>query len=71
MQILFFGGALIFQKLLNFKGLEFGMIILVFFLMTVSPGIIEFLTSMLNRLRVSIEEKRAGRQAEKEKIRLR
>ncbi len=47
------------------------MIILVFFLMTVSPGIIEFLTSMLNRLRVSIEEKRAGRQAEKEKIRLR
>ncbi len=65
MQTLFFGGALVFQKLLNFKGLEFGMIILVFFLMTVSPGIIEFLTSMLNRLRISVEEKRAARRAKK------
>lgn len=65
MQTLFFGGALVFQKLLNFKGLEFGMIILVFFLMTVSPGIIEFLTSMLNRLRISVEEKRAAKKAKK------
>ncbi len=65
MQTLFFGGALVFQKLLNFKGLEFGMIILVFFLMTVSPGIIEFLTSMLNRLRIAVEEKRAARKAKK------
>ncbi len=63
MQVLFFGGALLFQKLLNFKGLEFGMIILVFFLMTVSPAVIEFLTSMLNRLHLSLEEKRARRQA--------
>lgn len=54
MQMLFFGGALVFQKLLNFKALEFGMIILVFFLMTVSPGVIEFITSMLNRLRVFV-----------------
>ena len=54
MQMLFFGGALVFQKLLNFKALEFGMIILVFFLMTVSPGVIEFITSMLNRLRMFV-----------------
>lgn len=68
MQLLFFGGALIFQKLLNFKGLEFGMIIMVFFLMTVSPAIIEFLTTMMNRLRVSVEERSARRQAKKELV---
>ncbi len=64
MQMLFFGGALVFQKLLNFKALEFGMIILVFFLMTVSPGVIEFITSMMNRFRVFVEGK-LGKRGEK------
>ena len=41
------------------------MIILVFFLMTVSPAVIEFLTSMLNRLHISLEEKRTQRQAKR------
>lgn len=70
MQVLFLGGALIFQDILNFQSLEFGMIILVFFLMTVSPNVIDFVTSMLNRLRVSVEQKQAtrlGKRGEQEK----
>ena len=37
MQVVFFGSALLLQKLLNLEALEFGMIILVFILMTFSP----------------------------------
>lgn len=48
MQVLFFGGALLFQHILGFKALEFGLIILVFVLMALSPMIIDGITFTLN-----------------------
>ena len=50
MQVIFFGGALILQNLLNLKALEFGMIILVFMLMIFSPVVIDGITSLLRRM---------------------
>ena len=49
MQFLFFGGAVILQNLLTLGSLEFGMIILVFLLMTFSPVVIEAITGWIRK----------------------
>ena len=49
MQFVFFGGAVILQNLLTLDSLEFGMIILVFLLMTFSPVVIEAITSWIRK----------------------
>ena len=49
MQFVFFGGAVILQNLLTLGSLEFGMIILVFLLMTFSPVVIEVITSWIRK----------------------
>lgn len=50
MQFIFFGGAVVLQKLLNLGALEFGMIILVFLLMIFSPVVIDGITSLLKKM---------------------
>lgn len=50
MQFIFFGAAVVLQKLLNLGSLEFGMIIWVFLLMTFSPIAIEAITAWLRRM---------------------
>lgn len=50
MQFVFFISAVILQKLLTLGSLEFGMIILVFVLMTFSPILIETITSWIRRI---------------------
>ena len=49
MQFVFFGGAVILQNLLTLGSLEFGMIILVFLLMTFSPVVIEAITGWIRK----------------------
>lgn len=49
MQLVFFTAAVLFQNLLTLKGLEFGMIILVFVLMTFSPVLIGALTEEIRK----------------------
>ena len=49
LQFVFFGGAVILQNLLTLGSLEFGMIILVFLLMTFSPVVIEAITSWIRK----------------------
>ena len=49
MQFVFFGGAVILQNLLPLGSLEFGMIILVFLLMTFSPVVIEVITGWIRK----------------------
>ena len=49
MQFVFFAGAVILQNLLTLGSLEFGMIILVFLLMTFSPVVIEAITSWIRK----------------------
>ena len=50
MQIVFFASAVILQNLLTLGSLEFGMIILVFLLMTFSPILIETITAWIRRI---------------------
>ena len=50
MQVIFFLAAVIVQDLLVLKSLEFGMIILVFILMTFSPIVIEVITEWIRRV---------------------
>ncbi len=50
MQFVFFAAAVILQKLLALGSLEFGMIILVFLLMTFSPVLIDVITEWLRRI---------------------
>lgn len=50
MQVIFFAAAVILQNLLALGALEFGMIILVFLLMTFSPIVIEVITNWLRRM---------------------
>ena len=45
-----FGRAVILQNLLTFGSLEFGMIILVFLLMTFSPVVIDALTEWIRKI---------------------
>lgn len=47
MQFIFFAAAVIFQKLLSLGSLDFGMIILVFILMTFAPVLIDVITVWL------------------------
>ena len=50
MQVIFFGAAVVLQNLLTLGSLEFGMIILVFLLMTFSPILIEVITDCLRNI---------------------
>ena len=50
MQVIFFAAAVILQDLLTLGSLEFGMIILVFLLMTFSPILIEVITAWLRNI---------------------
>lgn len=50
MQFAFFGSAVVLQDLLTLGSLEFGMIILVFLLMTFSPILIETITDWIRRI---------------------
>lgn len=50
MQLIFFTAAVVAQKLLGLTGLEFGMIILVFVLMTFSPLLTEEVTNYVRKL---------------------
>ncbi|NSG81700.1 HAD-IC family P-type ATPase [Blautia schinkii] len=50
MQVIFFGAAVVLQNLLTLGSLEFGMIILVFLLMTFSPILIEVITDWLRNI---------------------
>ena len=50
MQVIFFAAAVIVQNLLALGSLEFGMIILVFLLMTFSPILIEVITAWLRNI---------------------
>lgn len=50
MQCIFFLAAVILQKLLTLGALEFGMIILVFLLMTFSPIVIDVITEWIRKL---------------------
>ena len=49
MQLAFFTAAVVMQKLLSLKSLEFGMIILVFVLMTFSPLLISIITEQIQK----------------------
>ena len=50
MQIIFFASAVILQNLLTLGSLEFGMIILVFLLMTFSPILIDVITAWIRNI---------------------
>ena len=50
MQFIFFAAAVIFQKLLSLGSLEFGMIILVFILMTFAPVLIDVITGWIREI---------------------
>ncbi len=62
MQVIFFGAAVIFQGILSLQSLEFGMIILVFILMTFSPILIEVITDWIRQLYArSLDKEEPGR----------
>ena len=50
MQFIFFTAAVVLQNLLTLGALEFGMIILVFLLMTFSPVVIDAITGWLKNI---------------------
>ena len=50
MQVIFFGAAVVLQNLLTLGSLEFGMIILVFLLMTFSPILIDVITAWIKNI---------------------
>lgn len=50
MQVIFFGAAVVLQNLLMLGSLEFGMIILVFLLMTFSPILIDVITAWIRNI---------------------
>ena len=61
MQVIFFTAAVILQRLLSLKSLEFGMIALVFVLMTFSPVAIEAITEWIRKLyRESLDKENPG-----------
>ncbi|MDY4692064.1 MAG: cation-translocating P-type ATPase [Blautia sp.] len=57
MQFIFFGSAVVLQNLLTLGPLEFGMIILVFLLMTFSPIVIDVITEWLHKIYQRILDK--------------
>ena len=62
MQFIFFSAAVIFQKILALGSLDFGMIILVFILMTFAPVLIDVITSWLKGVYAkSLDKEEPGR----------
>ena len=62
MQFIFFAAAVIFQKLLSLGSLDFGMIILVFLLMTFAPVLIDVITVWLKGIYArSLDQEKPGR----------
>ena len=62
MQFIFFAAAVIFQKLLSLGSLDFGMIILVFILMTFAPVLIDVITVWLKGIYArSLDQEKPGR----------
>lgn len=62
MQFIFFAAAVIFQKLLSLGSLDFGMIILVFILMTFAPVLIDVITSWLKGIYAkSLDQEKPGK----------
>ena len=62
MQFIFFAAAVIFQKLLSLGSLDFGMIILVFILMTFAPVLIDVITVWLKGIYArSLDQENPGR----------
>ena len=62
MQFIFFSAAVIFQKLLSLGSLDFGMIILVFILMTFAPILIDVITVWLKGIYAkSLDQEKPGR----------
>lgn len=61
MQFIFFAAAVIFQKLLSLGSLDFGMIILVFILMTFAPVLIDVITVWLKGIYArSLDQEKPG-----------
>lgn len=62
MQFIFFAAAVIFQKLISLGSLDFGMIILVFILMTFAPVLIDVITVWLKGIYArSLDQENPGR----------
>ena len=62
MQFIFFAAAVIFQKLLALGSLDFGLIILVFILMTYAPVLIDVITSWLKGIYAkSLDQEKPGK----------
>ena len=62
MQFIFFAAAVIFQKLLVLGSLDFGLIILVFILMTFAPVLIDVITSWLKGIYAkSLDQEKPGK----------
>ena len=62
MQFIFFAAAVIFQKLLGLGSLDFGMIILVFILMTFAPVLIDVITVWLKGIYArSLDQENPGK----------
>ena len=62
MQFIFFAAAVIFQKLLTLGSLDFGLIILVFILMTFAPVLIDVITSWLKGIYAkSLDQEKPGK----------
>ena len=62
MQFIFFAAAVIFQKLLSLGSLDFGMIILVFILMTFAPVLIDVITVWLKGIYArSLDKEKPGK----------
>ena len=62
MQFIFFAAAVIFQKLLALGSLDFGLIILVFILMTFAPVLIDVITSWLKGIYAkSLDQEKLGK----------
>ena len=62
MQFIFFAAAVIFQKLLSLGSLDFGMIILVFILMTFAPVLIDVITVWQKGIYArSLDQEKPGR----------
>ena len=62
MQFIFFAAAVIFQKMLALGSLDFGLIILVFILMTFAPVLIDVITSWLKGIYAkSLDQEKPGK----------
>ena len=68
MNVIFFIAAVLLQDLLALKGLEFGIIVQVFILMTISPIIQDFLTNVFIRAQHWWEARRRQKFAKKEEV---